>query len=155
MHDTLLHTDGDGLRRWMLVLEIGDDPYGAIAEFAAAEDLTAASVSGIGALSTVTFGWFDPDARDYDRTTLDEQVEVTSLVGNVTVDDGEPFLHAHITVTSRGRGAVGGHLFGGRVEPTLEVTVAETPAALHRTQRPEIGLALSDAGAGAAGSARP
>lgn len=147
MRATALTSDRASVRRWMLVCDIGDDPYAAITSFAADESLSAASVSAIGALSRVTYGWFDPDAKDYERTTLDEQVEVTSLVGNITRNDGEAFLHAHITVTSRQLGAVGGHLFGGRVEPTLEVVVTESPATLRRSHRPEIGLALIDADA--------
>ena len=37
-----------------------------------------------------------------------------------------------------------GHLLDGMVQPTLEVTLVETPAHLRRRQRPELGLALID-----------
>jgi uncharacterized protein len=38
----------------------------------------------------------------------------------------------------------GGHLIEGSVQPTLEVTLIETPAHLRRKKRPELGLALID-----------
>jgi uncharacterized protein len=38
----------------------------------------------------------------------------------------------------------GGHLLEGHVWPTLEVIIHETHAGLHKTYRPEIGLALID-----------
>jgi uncharacterized protein len=38
----------------------------------------------------------------------------------------------------------GGHLLDGTVQPTLEVTLVETPAHLRRKHRPKLGLALID-----------
>ena len=38
----------------------------------------------------------------------------------------------------------GGHLLEGKVFPTLEVMVTETPAELRKVLRPEIGIALID-----------
>lgn len=38
----------------------------------------------------------------------------------------------------------GGHLLEGTVQPTLEVTLVETPAHLRRKKRPELGIALID-----------
>jgi uncharacterized protein len=40
--------------------------------------------------------------------------------------------------------AVGGHLLEGHVWPALEMVVRETPAQLHKTLRPDVGLALID-----------
>jgi len=38
----------------------------------------------------------------------------------------------------------GGHLLEGRVFPTLEAIVTETPAELREVMRPDIGIALID-----------
>jgi uncharacterized protein len=38
----------------------------------------------------------------------------------------------------------GGHLLEGKVFPTLEVVVTETPAELRKVLRPDIGIALID-----------
>jgi predicted DNA-binding protein with PD1-like motif len=38
----------------------------------------------------------------------------------------------------------GAHLLEGRVFPTLEVVVTETPAQLRKVMRPDIGIALID-----------
>lgn len=38
--------------------------------------------------------------------------------------------------------AVGGHLLEGRVRPTLEVIVTESPAHLRRVHDPKVGLAV-------------
>ncbi|HEX6082166.1 MAG TPA: DUF296 domain-containing protein, partial [Methylomirabilota bacterium] len=71
-----------------------------------------------------------------------EQVEVVSLLGNVALDSGEPRIHAHVVVGRSDGGALGGHLLAGFVDPTLEVTLVEAPAALQRRTDPATGLAL-------------
>ncbi len=47
-------------------------------------------------------------------------------------------------LTQIGGSAHGGHFLDGRVWPTLEMIVTETPAPLRRTHDPETGLALLD-----------
>lgn len=143
MRHALLQTV-EGLRTYAVVFDDGDDPYELLTQFARDEGLTGGGLTGIGALREVTIGWFDPDARDYERTTVAEQCEVVSLVGDIAVDDGEPAVHAHIVLARRDTSAFGGHLFGGRVWPTLEVIVTESPAALRRSFDPDVGLALID-----------
>jgi len=63
-------------------------------------------------------------------------------LGNVTVRDGEPAVHAHVVVGKQDGTAHGGHLIEGHVRPTLEVIVVESPRHLHRRYDPESGLAL-------------
>jgi uncharacterized protein len=40
------------------------------------------------------------------------------------------------------RNNLGGHLLEGRVNPTLEAVVTETPARLRKVMHPDIGIAL-------------
>jgi predicted DNA-binding protein with PD1-like motif len=87
--------DVEGRRTFVLVCDRGDDPMEALTAAAKRFDLSAASLSGIGAFSAVTLGFFDRGRRDYARRVIREQVEVVSLVGNVALDQGEPRVHAH------------------------------------------------------------
>lgn len=132
------------LRTYAVVFDEGDDPYELLTRFARDKQLTGSSLTGIGALSQVTIGWFNPDTREYERTTVDEQCEVVSLLGDIAVEDDESTVHAHIVLARRDTSAVGGHLFGGRVWPTLEVVVTESPSALRKRIDPDVGLALID-----------
>jgi hypothetical protein len=86
----------------------------------------------------------DPERRDYQRSAIDEQCEVLSLVGDIALDEGRPAVHAHIVLGRRDLSAVGGHLFGGRVWPTFEIVVTETPVALRKRMDPAVGLPLID-----------
>lgn len=136
--------DVEGRRTFVLVCDLGDDPMEALTAAAKRFDLSAASLSGIGAFSAVTLGFFDRGRRDYARRVIREQVEVVSLVGNVALDQGEPRVHAHAVVARSDGSALGGHLLAGCVDPTLEVMMVESPATLRRKIDPATGLALID-----------
>lgn len=136
--------DTDGRRTFVLVCDRGDDPVEALTAAAKRFDLRAASLTGIGAFAAVTLGFFDHARRDYRRRVIREQVEVLSLIGNVALDRGEPRVHAHIVVGRSDSAALGGHLLGGAVDPTLEITLVEAPAILRRRTDPATGLALID-----------
>jgi predicted DNA-binding protein with PD1-like motif len=70
---------------------------------------------------------------------------VLSVIGDVaTGDDGKPSIHMHVVLGLSDGTTRGGHLIEGAVNPTLEVTITETPAHLRRTKRPELGIALID-----------
>ena len=136
--------DVEGRRTFVLVCDRGDDPTEALGAAAKRFALSAASLSGIGAFSAVTLGFFDRGRRDYARRVIREQVEVVSLVGNVALDRGEPRVHAHVVVARSDGSALGGHLLAGSVDPTLEVMIVEVPATLRRKIDPATGLALLD-----------
>jgi predicted DNA-binding protein with PD1-like motif len=71
-------------------------------------------------------------------------VEVLSFAGNIAETDGNPELHAHVVIGKRDGTAHGGHFLNGRVWPTSEMIVAETPAHFHRRQDEDTGLPLID-----------
>jgi len=78
------------------------------------------------------------------RIPVDEQCEVLSLIGDIASGDDGPSLHAHVVLGLADGTTRGGHLLEGRVFPTLEVVVTETPAELRKVARPELGIALID-----------
>lgn len=129
-------------RLYAVILDTGDEFTGCLTRFAHEMGLTASHFSAIGAFSSVVLGYFDWEQKDYRRVSIDEQVEVVSLLGDIALKDGKPSLHPHITVAKSDASAWGGHLLEGRVRPTLEIIVTESPASLVRKFDPETGLAL-------------
>ena len=65
-------------------------------------------------------------------------------MGDVAMGEDGPILHMHSTLGLSDGTTRGGHLLEGRVNPTLEAIVTETPAQLRKVMHPEIGLALID-----------
>jgi predicted DNA-binding protein with PD1-like motif len=129
-------------RTFALVLDKGEEVVETLLAFAKEQRLTAAELTGLGALSDVVLGYFDWRKKDYTRIPIDEQVEVLNLTGNIALADGEPKLHPHIVLGKADGTAHGGHLLEAHVRPTLEVIVTESPAHLRRRSDPETGLAL-------------
>ncbi|HEX3998710.1 MAG TPA: PPC domain-containing DNA-binding protein [Pirellulales bacterium] len=139
-----LLSDIAGRREWGLIFDAGDDCMTELKRFAADEQLSAAHFTGIGALERLTVAWFDLKSQSYQPIEINEQVELLSLIGDIAESNGKPAVHAHICVAKRDGSAHGGHLQNGRVRPTLELIVIESPAHLRKTFRPEFGLALID-----------
>jgi uncharacterized protein len=131
-------------RTWALVFDQGDEAMEGLREFAEEHGVTAAHFTAIGAFSEVTLAYFDWEKKDYVEHPLDEQVEVLTLAGDVALKDGKPEVHAHVVVGRSDTSARGGHLVSGRVRPTLEVILIESPAHLRKRHDPETGLALLD-----------
>jgi len=138
---------GDGAGRsatYVVVLDPGEEAFGALSEFVKQQDLTAAQVTAVGAFENAVIGWFDRGKKEYRRNSVDEQCEVLSLIGDVADSDKGPQLHLHGVLGLADGSTRGGHLLEGHVWPTLEVIIRESPAELRKTMRPEIGLALID-----------
>jgi uncharacterized protein len=131
---------------YIAVCDPGDEAVTALTEFARAEDLEAAQITAIGAFERASVGWFDPAAKQYRRIPVDEQCEVLSLIGDVAEGQDGPVLHVHAVLGLADGTTRGGHLLEGRVFPTLEVVVTETPAQLRKVMHPDMGVALIDLG---------
>jgi predicted DNA-binding protein with PD1-like motif len=129
---------------YVVVCDPGDEAVAALTQFAQAEDLEAASIAAVGAFEHAVVGWFDRAAKDYRRIRVDEQCEVLSLLGDVAQGQDGPSLHMHTVLGLSDGTTRGGHLLEGKVFPTLEVVVTETPAQLRKVMRPDIGIALID-----------
>jgi predicted DNA-binding protein with PD1-like motif len=132
----------NGLKTFALVFAKDEELKQPLMEFATANKLSAAQLSAIGAFSEVTLGYFDRQSKTYKEIPVKEQVEVLSFAGNIAVKDGKPRLHAHVVIGKSDGTAHGGHFLDGKIWPTLEMIVSETPAHLRRAQDEETGLAL-------------
>jgi predicted DNA-binding protein with PD1-like motif len=122
----------------------GDDAVDIIGRVARDQNLSAASLTAVGAFARATVGWFDRETKDYRHIAVDEQCEVLSLLGDIAVSHDTPVAHIHAVLGLADGTVRGGHLLAGEVWPTLEVVVRETPGHLRKTMRPDIGLALID-----------
>jgi predicted DNA-binding protein with PD1-like motif len=130
-------------RTFILVFETGDELAGGLSQFAKEQRLSNASFEAVGALSSVRLGWFNWETKKYDpAVTLDEQVELLSLIGDVALKGDEPVVHAHAVISRRDGSAHGGHLLRADVRPTCEVVLTASPVHLQKAFDPESGLFL-------------
>jgi predicted DNA-binding protein with PD1-like motif len=147
MKTALLHRD-DGLRTFVVVFDTGDEAMAGLASFAKKESLSGSHFTAIGAFSRAIVAYFDWSSKEYRPIPIDQQVEVLSFTGDITVENGQSKVHAHVVLGKADGTAHGGHLLEGHVRPTLEIVVTETPRHLYRRLDPTSGLALIDPAAG-------
>ena len=117
------------VRNYLLVFDTGDDFMAELLDFAGKQSVLFASFSAVGAFERSTIAFFDLAKKEYEKTLVDEQVEVMSLVGNIAFYEHKPKIHAHIVIGKRDGSAYGGHLMSGTARPTLEVSLSafDTP----------------------------
>jgi len=134
----------NGERTFIVVFETGDEAMAGLVSFAKARRLRASHFTAIGAFSRAVVAFFDLASKQYRHVPIDEQVEVLSLAGDITVDGDEPKVHAHVVLGKADATAHGGHLIEAHVRPTLELVLTELPTQLRRRFDPASGLALID-----------
>ncbi len=142
MQHALLNQDGE--KTYAVIFETGDEVISGLTRFAREQGLAGSHFTAIGAFDHVVLAYFDWASRDYEKIPLEQQVEVLSLIGDIAMDGKEPKVHAHTVVGLRDGTTRGGHLMEGRVRPTLEVVLTESPRHLQRRHDDLSGLALID-----------
>jgi uncharacterized protein len=142
MKSKLLAT-ASGERTFAVIFDTGDEVMAGLQAFAREQRLAGSHFSAIGACQAVTLGYFEWETRQYRPIAIEEQVEVLSLVGDVSLaPDGGPQVHAHVVVGKADGTAHGGHLLRAIVRPTLEVILTELPTHLQRRQDTDAGIPL-------------
>ena len=136
--------NGIGSNTYALIFDEGDEVMALLQTFAREHSLKAASFKAIGAFSSCELGYFDLEKKDYKHISINEQVEVLSLIGDVALYGDEPKVHAHVVLGRSDGIAVGGHLLKASVRPTLELILEEQPGYLQRRMDEKTGLPLID-----------
>ena len=77
-------------------------------------------LNGIGAIKNPQMGYFDIDRKDYDRKIFNGDYELTSYMGNISLKDGERFIHSHISFSDSKYNVFGGHLFDAKISAAGE-----------------------------------
>jgi len=97
-------------------------------------------ISGIGAIKSVEIGAFDIQNKTYIRKRMSGPFELTSFQGNITLKDGKPFIHAHITVGDHEMNIMGGHLFEATVAAVGEFSLQRRTFNASRKLNEDVGL---------------
>ena len=86
-----------------------------ITELARSKGMEAGSFIAIGALKRARLGYYDQKNNEYREMEIDTPHEMASCIGNVSLKDGEPFVHAHVVLADEAGNTKAGHLFEGIV----------------------------------------
>jgi uncharacterized protein len=130
--------------RLQVRLESGDEVVGSLIRLAEKEGFGFAALSGLGAVSSITLAYYNVATKEYEKHDIDEQLEVTAVIGNVSQKDGKPFPHVHATLGRRDLSTIGGHVFRAIAHSTLEIWLSTMQDAVQRLPDEASGLALMD-----------
>jgi len=125
---------------YVVRLEPGEEILETISRLVRARSIGTASISGIGAASELTIGYFDRVRKEYAKQKLAGEYEILSLTGNVSHFGKEPWIHVHVVLSGPDFVAMGGHLFSGKVTVTAEIVLAVSQDVVGRTEDPASGF---------------
>ncbi|MCA1945524.1 MAG: DNA-binding protein [Desulfovibrio sp.] len=91
----------------------GADLLDALTAVCKEHHVTRGSVQVIGALEKAMLGFYLQHEQRYISHAVDEHVEILMGAGNVSLKDGEPFIHLHLTLSRHDGSCLGGHAMAG------------------------------------------
>jgi len=126
-------------------LSYGKDLIEELTRICIKENIQLGRIEALGAVQKACIGYYDQNSREYQFIDLDQHLEITNLVGNVSLKDGNPIVHAHVTLADEKGRAYGGHLAPGTIIFACEF-ILETfeGQAFNRGFDEETGLPLWD-----------
>lgn len=132
----------------LLSLQKGDEIFESINKIINKENLKFCWLNGIGALENILLGSYPLAKKDYIKKRFLGEYELTSLVGNISIKSGNPFIHIHVTISDEECRAYGGHLFSAYTTATCEIIIDMIDFDIYRNKSNKIGLHLWDLSCG-------
>jgi len=121
-------------------LKAGQKIPESIIAIATKEKIKTARVEAIGGVRELRLAYFDHERKKYEEHGFKEFLEVTGILGNITLKDGRPFLHAHGNFGRRNLSVIAGHIMSATIFPLLEVVITPTKNSAVRRFDETLGL---------------
>lgn len=109
----------------------GGDLLGEVEKMAGELQIKTAFIRIIGAVSRGAYSYYDQKKRKYLDATIDDELEIVSCQGNISILNGKEKAHLHIVFSDRSGNCLGGHLIEGTTifaaEYYLDELLGEAP----------------------------
>lgn len=129
---------------YIIRLETGEEVVETFKRFLQEQEIGAGFFTGLGALTGAELGFYDMDSGDYKTKEIKENIEIDSLIGNISTMDGEVIVHPHIVVSNSQMKTFGGHFNRGEVSATVEIHLVQLEGELERKHNKKLDLNLLD-----------
>jgi len=121
-------------------LQSGDLINKSLTEISVKENISNAWINGIGAIDSVEVGYMDVVNKKYQKRNFNDNYELISLIGNISIKDGVPFVHTHITFSDTEYKVFGGHLFDAKITATGEIILTVADSKIDRQFNENVGI---------------
>lgn len=125
-------------------IEKGEDVVEKLFELVEKLQLKNGSISGIGASDNITVGLYSVEKQEYTKKNFTGEMEITSILGNISIMNDKPYLHMHITFADENLNVHGGHLNEAIISATCEIIISKIDEKVDRFKDSETGLNLYD-----------
>ena len=125
-------------------IDKGEEIVEKLKELCRAENIRFAQVNAIGASDHAVLGVYDLIKKEYEKESYTGFCEITSLIGNITTVQDEPYIHLHATLADQHHNIHGGHVLEMTVGATCEMFVQAFDAAVGRVHDDQLGINLWD-----------
>ncbi|MGI6568826.1 MAG: PPC domain-containing DNA-binding protein [Erysipelotrichaceae bacterium] len=125
-------------------LDKGEEIVSSLIKVAKEYNVKLGTIQALGATNYVKIGLFNVEEKKYYSNVLTKDMEITSLIGNISQKDGEPYLHLHINVADGKQNVYGGHLNECIISATCELFIDVIDGEVDRYFDEKIGLNLID-----------
>ena len=129
---------------YILRLDPGEEIMASLRSLCEKEDIALAKIEGLGAADHAVIGLFDVNTKEFHKKSFDIPLEISSIIGNVTRQEEEVYLHVHINVCDSDLNAYGGHLVECRISATAEIFITVLSGHVDRRFDEKIGLNVFD-----------
>ncbi len=111
------------VKMFMGKLEYGVDLLEEITQICINKDICLGRIEALGAVKKARLGYYNQHNHKYNFYDLNQTLEITNLIGNISIKDGVPIVHAHMTLSDKEGRAYGGHLAPGTIVFACEVVI--------------------------------
>jgi hypothetical protein len=122
----------------------GEDVIEKIKQLLIDESIQTGTLTGLGAADFIEIGIYDTVEKIYKTKVYKGAYEVTSLIGNISTKDGEPYMHIHINFSDSDNNVYGGHLVKCVIAVTSEIFITVLNGTIERKLDENIGGYMMD-----------
>lgn len=125
-------------------LEVGDEIMESLRKISERENIRAAQVTGLGAVDRVDLAFYKLAVKEYSHQVFEEEFELLSMVGNLTINEGKFHPHIHVVLGKDDFTTLGGHLNSANVSVTVEIIINVIDGEITRLYNDQVGLNTID-----------
>ncbi|QQS43603.1 DNA-binding protein [Candidatus Roizmanbacteria bacterium] len=127
---------------YILRFDRGEEFISAIQDFCTKNNIKSGYFHGIGACHKLELSWYNLQTKKYETKVIEENLEITSLTGNIALIDGSVFAHTHGVFGGRQLQAIAGHVKSMEISATCEIKLDIFEGTIERIFDEATGLKL-------------
>jgi predicted DNA-binding protein with PD1-like motif len=131
-------------KRYAVSIKNHEEIVNVLTQFCKDKKIKGGQIIGIGAVKSATLRFFNPSTKQYVDKTFDEQMEIANLTGNISLMNGDVYLHLHATFGREDYTAIAGHLLKATLNGAGEFIVTNYSLTLPRVKDSNLGLNVFD-----------